>query len=264
MNGTIFSSCLTSAISALQAAPKPRRKQDRKEQEKKELRLSQCQWWIWCQRLRECLRCRWVRVHRTAGGYSKHKVTIRVLLPVEGNLHRRIQIKAQHRVLSVTIRCTSEFMHGETRCRREDPEIHWRRLATQFPDIPPILSDWAHEQSILEHAAEIWPQPRLRIAHTSREFVDWWMFMSATMGAALHLGKNYQNNLQIIKNTKGRTLKQFDVTQKLILDQEEISGISKILWDTQPWEITTLRSDTKFSVRSFVSLILHPLSSTRG
>ena len=37
--------------------------------------------------------------------------------------------------------------------------------------------------------------------------------------------------------------KLFDVTQKLILTREDISGISTIHWDTQPWERTSLLSD---------------------
>ena len=68
--------------------------------------------------------------------------------------------------------------------------------------------------------------------------------MSATIGAAVHLGQNYQKNLHSSRNTKESKIKQlFDVLQKLISNQEEIYGISTINWDTQPWRGTTLLSD---------------------
>ena len=53
----------------------------------------------------------------------------------------------------------------------------------------------------------------------------WPMFMSVTLQAAVHLGKDSEN-LHSIKNQPKRTLKQlFQEIGKLIRDQKEISGI---------------------------------------
>ena len=72
----------------------------------------------------------------------------------------------------------------------------------------------------------------------------WGMIMSATMDAAVHLFQNYLENLHSTRNTKENKLKQlFDVSKKLISNPEEISGISTIHWDTQPWERATLLGD---------------------
>ena len=71
MSGTIFSVCSILAFSALPAALKQCRKENRKEQEKKELWQSQDRRWTWFRRLHQAFQQRRVRVHRTAPGYSK-------------------------------------------------------------------------------------------------------------------------------------------------------------------------------------------------
>ena len=51
--------------------------------------------------------------------------------------------------------------------------------------------------------------------------------MSVTLNAAVHLGKEYLENLQSTKNQPQRPAKQlFDVTKMLITNQKEIQGIS--------------------------------------
>ena len=57
------------------------------------------------------------------------------------------------------------------------------------------------------------------------------MFMAATMNAATFMGKNFQDNQNSIMNTTDLTLKRvFDVTAKLVNDQDEINGLDKIHW----------------------------------
>ena len=64
--------------------------------------------------------------------------------------------------------------------------------------------------------------------------------MSATLDAAVHLGQDSLEFLHSTKNQTQRTIRQlFDVSQKLITDQAEIQGISKIGWHTHPWQRTT-------------------------
>ena len=55
------------------------------------------------------------------------------------------------------------------------------------------------------------------------------MFMAVTMESAVFMGKNYQNNCHSIVNTTDLTLKQmFDISTKLVSEQDEISGLETI------------------------------------
>ena len=69
----------------------------------------------------------------------------------------------------------------------------------------------------------------------------WGMFLSVTLDAAVHLGKDFLENLRSAKNQPQRTTRQlFDVTKELITHQTEIPGISKIDGHTHAWQRTTL------------------------
>ena len=58
------------------------------------------------------------------------------------------------------------------------------------------------------------------------------MFMAVTMESAVFMGKNYLNGCQSIVNTTDLTLKQmFDISAKLVTEQEEISGLEMIGWE---------------------------------
>ena len=59
----------------------------------------------------------------------------------------------------------------------------------------------------------------------------WWMFMAVTMESAIFMGKIFQNNRNSVVNTADLTLKQmFDISAKLVSEQEEISGLETIGW----------------------------------
>ena len=74
--------------------------------------------------------------------------------------------------------------------------------------------------------------------------IVWRMFMSVTLQAALHFGKDFSENSHSIKNQPMRSLKQlFHVTVKLIRDHKEISGIPVIDWKQLMWQRTTLLTD---------------------
>ena len=67
------------------------------------------------------------------------------------------------------------------------------------------------------------------------------MFMSVTLQAAGHLGKDYSENLRSIKSQPLKSLRQlFQVTGKLIRDQTEIPLID---WQQLVWQRATLLSD---------------------
>ena len=58
------------------------------------------------------------------------------------------------------------------------------------------------------------------------------MYMAVTMGSAVFMGKNFRINQKSIVNTADLTLKQmFDISTKLVSEQEEISGLETIGWE---------------------------------
>ena len=60
----------------------------------------------------------------------------------------------------------------------------------------------------------------------------WWMFMAVTMEWAIFMGKNFQDNQNSIVNTTDLTLKKmFDISAKLVTEQDEISGLETIGWE---------------------------------
>ena len=58
------------------------------------------------------------------------------------------------------------------------------------------------------------------------------------MESAVFMGKNYQNNCNSIANTTDLTLKQmFDISTKLVSEQDEISGFG---WENHSWKYLSL------------------------
>ena len=57
------------------------------------------------------------------------------------------------------------------------------------------------------------------------------MFMSVTMESALFMGKNFQDNQNSIMNTTDLTLKKmFDISTKLVSEQDEIFNVDTVHW----------------------------------
>ena len=62
--------------------------------------------------------------------------------------------------------------------------------------------------------------------------IIWGMFMAATMNAATFMGKNFMDIQNSIMNSTDLTLKKmFDITLKLVSEQEEINNLDKIHWE---------------------------------
>ena len=56
--------------------------------------------------------------------------------------------------------------------------------------------------------------------------------MAVTMESATFMGKKFQDNLNSIVNSADLTLKQmFDISAKLVSEQEETSGLETIGWE---------------------------------
>ena len=69
----------------------------------------------------------------------------------------------------------------------------------------------------------------------------WGMFMAVTMESAVFMGKNFQDNQISILNAKHLTLKQmFDISAKLVAEQDEISGLETIGWEKTFREISVI------------------------
>ena len=65
----------------------------------------------------------------------------------------------------------------------------------------------------------------------------WRMFMTVSMESAVFMGKNYLNNCQSIANITDLTLKQmFDISTRLVSEQDEISGLETIGWENHSWK----------------------------
>ena len=63
-------------------------------------------------------------------------------------------------------------------------------------------------------------------------FVIWGMFMAVTMNSATFMVKNFQDNQNSIVNTTELTLKKmFDISAKLVGEQDEISNVDTIGWE---------------------------------
>ena len=70
------------------------------------------------------------------------------------------------------------------------------------------------------------------------------IFMSVTLQAAVHLGKDHTENMRSTKNQPKKSSRLlFQLTQKLITGQTEITGITTIDWRQRMWRETTLLTD---------------------
>ena len=70
------------------------------------------------------------------------------------------------------------------------------------------------------------------------------MFKAVTMESAIFMGKNFQNNRNPIANTTDLTLEQmFDISAKLVSEQDEISGLETTGWENHSWKYLSLIGD---------------------
>ena len=84
-----------------------------------------------------------------------------------------------------------------------------------------------------------------KVAESDEEHsIIWEMFMAATMNAATFMGKNFLDNRNSIKNSTDVTLKNmFDITAKLVNEQEGIVGVDKINLEKHSWKQWSLIGD---------------------
>ena len=74
--------------------------------------------------------------------------------------------------------------------------------------------------------------------------IIWGMFLTSTLNAATFMGKNFSTIQSFVKNFEDLTLKQmFDVTAQLVINQDEISCLDKILYGKNSWTHLSLIND---------------------
>ena len=89
-------------------------------------------------------------------------------------------------------------------------------------------------------------QKRMSNVADSREehSIIWRMFMAATMNATTFMGKNFVDIQNSIMNSRDLTLKHmFDITLKLVSEQDEINNLDKIQWRKNSWKQLSLIGD---------------------
>ena len=74
--------------------------------------------------------------------------------------------------------------------------------------------------------------------------IIWKIFMAATMNAATFMGKNFMDIQNSIMNSRDLTLKHmFDITSKLVSEQDEINNLDNIHWRKNSWRQLSLIGD---------------------
>ena len=79
----------------------------------------------------------------------------------------------------------------------------------------------------------------------------WGMFMVATMNAATFMGKNFSTIQNSIMNSTDLPLKKmFDITLKMVSEQEEIKNLDKIHWERNSWkQLSLIGDETVFNIQ---------------
>ena len=68
--------------------------------------------------------------------------------------------------------------------------------------------------------------------------------MATTLNAATFMGKNFSTMQSVVKNHESLALKQmFDVTAQIVNNEEEITGLDKILYQKNSWTQLSLIND---------------------
>ena len=74
--------------------------------------------------------------------------------------------------------------------------------------------------------------------------IIWGIIMTATMNATTFVGKNFMDNENSIMNSRDLTLKHmFDITLKLVSEQDKIINLDKIHWGKNSWKQLSLIGD---------------------
>ena len=74
--------------------------------------------------------------------------------------------------------------------------------------------------------------------------VNWGMFVAVTMKSATFMGKNFQDNQNSMVNRTDLTMKKmFDISAKLVGEQDEFSNVDTIRWEKHSWKYLSFVGD---------------------
>ena len=80
--------------------------------------------------------------------------------------------------------------------------------------------------------------------------------MNVTLQAAVHPGREFLENLRFTKNQLLKSVKQLvQVTERLIKDQTEISGLTTLDYEQLTWRSTTLFCDKVVEIMNAISYV---------
>ena len=118
-------------------------------------------------------------------------------------------------------------------------------------------------EGLQESAAKVESCRRGASTQFETNVLIWWSFMSTAMTAAVHLGPNYNEHLEVFRNTNFEELKTlFDITLRFVVDhQVAILNVTPIHWRVLSWRRSTLTHDqmitwTKTKVHVYSGSIL--------
>ena len=99
-------------------------------------------------------------------------------------------------------------------------------------------------KGLLDRETKIWSQPDGSNERPRSERSNMGIFMSVTLQAAVHLVNNCSEILPSTKKQPKKSAKQlFQVIERLITDQTEITRLTTIDWQQPVWRETTLLTD---------------------
>ena len=79
-----------------------------------------------------------------------------------------------------------------------------------------------------------------------KHFMIWGEFMAVTMESAVFMEKNFQCNQNSIVNIADLTLKQmFDISTRLVSEQDQISRLETFGWENHSWKYLSLFGDER-------------------
>ena len=101
----------------------------------------------------------------------------------------------------------------------------------------------AHGEGFLDRETKMRSQPTDQMKDLDVNRATWGIFMSVTLQAAVLLGKDYTEDVRSTKKQPKKSVKQlFQMTERLITNQTEVTGLTTIDWK-QPMKETTLLTD---------------------
>ena len=121
-------------------------------------------------------------------------------------------------------------------------KIQKSTLATLFLISPDCVPHMEKVFSIVRKIYDRKPTDNLKDLDVNTAI--WCRFMSVTLQAAVHLGRDYSLNSRSVKNQSSKCMEHlFRTTEKLIKEQTEITGLSTIYWDQAMWREPSLLCD---------------------